>query len=140
MLRRRILFVALGALLLGTTPVRDRVAATENSNSMAEFWVPAAPPRTHYRIECRIDSVSRSLIGSEVIRFKNESSRPLSRLALDWQVSSRQMVKIVINGTPVSILADSSQPTIPSPLLFDLPPELATGKQVEITLNFNQPL
>jgi hypothetical protein len=122
-------------LLLGIT-LEIGVAKEENT-SKAGFWVPRVPPRAYYSIECRIDTASESLIGTEVIRFENKSSERLSRLALDWSVNSRQTLKILIDGTSVPILTDSGQATIPSPVLFDLPPKISAGEQITLTINFS---
>ena len=138
MLQRSILHGVYPALLFVVALLCGTGIARQNNGSGADFWVPVAPPRAHYTIKCHIDSVSKSLVGSEQIRLKNESSKPLSRLALDWSLSSRQMVKIAVNGTPARIVSDSGQ--VPPPLVLELPQALLPGKEIALSLQFSQPM
>lgn len=55
------------------------------------------------------DTVSKKLAGSEIISFKNESSKPISCLALDWSLGSHQSLTITINRQLIlPVTGDSS--------------------------------
>ena len=47
------------------------------------FWSPAVPPRAHYAIEVSYSATNQQLEGTTVIRFRNETRRPIGRIALD---------------------------------------------------------
>jgi hypothetical protein len=48
------------------------------------FWAPVAPPRAHYAIKAKFIPDASRLEGSETIRFRNDTLRPIGRIALDW--------------------------------------------------------
>lgn len=93
-----------------------------------EFWAPASPPRAHYSVEVRFSPESSRLEGTEIIRFRNDTERPLGRIALRWY---GDVLSVQMNGTPAE----------PSPgkhgiALFDAPSEIAPGDQAELRVEF----
>jgi hypothetical protein len=102
------------------------------------FWTPASLPHCYYNITCRIDTAQKNLNGSEVVRIKNPTNRPMHRLALDWSVNNRQTLRITVKGIPVAVLTDSGQTNLTTPILFDLPQALAGGASMELELAFSQ--
>lgn len=108
--------------------------------SKTSYWVPAVPPRAHYTIDCRINPSAGSLKGTEIMRFRNNTSKPIHRLALNWSLSTDQTVEITIHGKPVPILNGSERMPLPSSILFELPEALPPGEQVELDLNFSKAL
>lgn len=128
------------ALVLAVTLLCAPAYARKFGGSEDHFWVPPSPPHAHYTINCRIDTLSATLVGSEVVRLNNESSRPLSRLALDWSLGSRRTLKVELGGAQVRLLSDSSQPIVPSPIAIDLPHAVSPGEQFTLTIRFSRPL
>jgi len=47
-----------------------------------EFWAPLAPPRAHYNADIRYDPATSRLQGNESIRFRNDTGRPIGRIAI----------------------------------------------------------
>lgn len=137
-LHEHILHGLLCPLLLGMTLVCETVVARDGTASKHDYWVPVAPPRAHYTIECQFDTGSRRLVGVETIDFKNESAKSIGCLALDWSVSTSQTLIITTNGKSVRLLADSGQTNTTPPLLFELPQILPPGKRITLTLRFSQ--
>jgi len=118
----------------GPEPIEDSGFIGDN------YWVPPVPPRAHYTIDCRIDSHASLLEGTEVIRFTNNTSRFIHRIALDWGISSDQTLEITVNGKPVPIAAEPEQASLSSPILFDLPQALPPSKRIELNLKFTRSL
>jgi hypothetical protein len=48
------------------------------------FWAPVDPPRAEYSIRASINADGSTLAGSETIRFRNGTSRPIGRVAFDF--------------------------------------------------------
>jgi hypothetical protein len=49
-----------------------------------DFWAPVVPPRAHYAIDAKFIPDASRLEGTETIRFRNDTLRPIGRVALDW--------------------------------------------------------
>jgi hypothetical protein len=49
-----------------------------------EFWAPVAPPRAHYSIDIKFLPDTSRLEGTETVRFRNDTQRPIRRIALQW--------------------------------------------------------
>lgn len=133
------LSVLTGCVLLSIHLFLGIGKAEDVDRSMKGYGIPNVPPKAHYIIDCHIDPATKSLKGTEIIRLRNNSSRPIYQLALDWSLSNGQTVIITVNGRQISTLADSEQTDLISPILFELPVELPPGEQVELNLRFNQP-
>ena len=138
--KRYLLYFVVVCLLLimyvhcGPESIKDKGFTRDN------YWVPPVPPQAHYTIDCRIDSHASLLEGTEVIRFTNNTSRFIHRIALDWGISSDQTLEITVNGKPVHIAAEPEQASLSSPILFDLPQALPPGKRIELSLKFTRSL
>jgi hypothetical protein len=48
------------------------------------FWAPADPPRASYSIEASISDDGARLTGSERVRFRNDTSRGIGRVAFQF--------------------------------------------------------
>ena len=105
------------ALLLTTTAV-----------ARTEFWAPVAPPRAHYAIEAKFIPDASRLEGTETIRFRNDTRRPIGRVALDWY---GEILGVRANGA----VAPPS-PGKQSVALFDLPADIPPGGEVELSVSF----
>ena len=96
-----------------------------------DFWAPVNPPRAHYSIYARFVAHTSRLEGTETIRFRNNTRRPIGRIALSW------------HGDVLRVRADGV-PAEPSPgkygiALFDLPRDVAPGGEIELSIDFGAP-
>jgi hypothetical protein len=93
-----------------------------------DFWAPVAPPRAHYSVEVRFVADASRLEGTETIRFRNDTRRPIGRIALDWW---GDVLRVRANG-----VASEGAPGKHSIPLFDLPSEVAPGGDVNLEVEF----
>lgn len=96
-----------------------------------EFWVPVAPPRAHYTIVMKFVPETSRLEGAETIRFRNNARHPIGRIALDWY---GDILRVRANGVPVS-----PAPGKYSVALFDLPSDVPSGGEIELSVDFGAP-
>ena len=74
---------------------------------------------------------SSRLEGTETIRFRNETRRPIGRIALRWY---GDVLRVRANG----VSAERS-PGKYSVALFDLPHDVRPGGEVELSIDFGAP-
>ena len=101
------------------------------AGARVDFWAPVNPPRAHYSIDARFVAEMSRLEGTEKIRFRNNTRRPIGRIALSW------------HGDVLRVRADGV-PAEPSPgkygiALFDLPRDVAPGGEIELSIDFGAP-
>jgi hypothetical protein len=96
-----------------------------------EFWAPVAPPRAHYSIDVKFIADPSRLEGTETIRFRNETRKPIGRIALRW---SGEVLRVRANGAPAG-----RSPGKYSVALFDLPQDVRPGGEVELSIDFAAP-
>jgi len=96
--------------------------------SRTEFWAPLAPPRAHYSANVKYDAASSRLEGTETIHFRNDSGRPIGRIALRWFGDT---LSVAANGTPLH-----GSPARANITLFDLPQDLAPGVEIALSVTF----
>lgn len=94
-----------------------------------EFWAPVAPPRAQYAVDVKFDGAR--LEGTETIKFRNETARPMGRLALQW---FGDVLRVRVDGA-----AAERVPGTTGASLFDLPREIAPGSPVELNVEFGAP-
>ena len=92
-----------------------------------EFWAPAAPPLAHYSAEVRYDADSSRLTGTETIRFRNDTGRPIGRVLMQWYGDG---LSVSVDGVKLqSTIADSGT-------LLDFPADLAPGTEISLAVSF----
>jgi tetratricopeptide (TPR) repeat protein len=96
--------------------------------SRTEFWAPLAPPRAHYSANVKYDAGFSRLEGTETIHFRNDSGRPIGRIALRWFGDS---LAVTANGTALPHTPAGANVT-----LFDLPRDLAPGAEITLAVTF----
>ncbi len=117
-------------------------AATQASPNASGYFVPAQPPRSHYRIDARFDFSVGLLEGREVIVLKNDSTRPMDTVALAWWMrSTDQSVELSTGGVRLEPRADvPAPPNTRSPLFFRLPAPLRPGQTLTLEAGFRTKL
>jgi tetratricopeptide (TPR) repeat protein len=93
-----------------------------------EFWAPVAPPRAHYSVNIKFVAETSRLEGTEVIRFRNDTRRPIGRIALRW---FGETLRVQANG-----VAAGRSPGKQSAPLFDLPRDVPPGGDLELSVEF----
>jgi tetratricopeptide (TPR) repeat protein len=93
-----------------------------------EFWAPLAPSRAHYSANVKYEPGSSRLEGAETINFRNDSGRPIGRVALRWFGDS---LSVTANGTALH-----SAPAGENVTLLDLPQDLAPGAEIALSVTF----
>jgi hypothetical protein len=96
-----------------------------------EFWAPVAPPRAHYSVNVKFVTDTSRLEGMETIRFRNDTQKPIGRIALDW---FGDVLRVQANGVPAE-----RAPGRYSVALFDLPSDVAPGGDVKLEVEFGAP-
>lgn len=102
-----------------------------------EYRVPTEPPKSHYKIDVRIDLERKRIEGNGAITFTNHASFPLEVLAFDWSVKDGRSLVVSMDGEPL-ILKDVTNPfSIPSPLLYKLPKPVTPGSKVILHMEYS---
>ncbi len=96
-----------------------------------EFWAPVAPPRAHYSVDMKFVPDPARLEGTETIRFRNDTQRPIGRIALQWYGN---VVRVRANGVPAE-----RAPGKYSVALYDLPKDVRPGGEIELSIDFGTP-
>jgi len=108
------------------------VLFTTAAVARTNFWAPVAPPHAHYSIDEEFVADPSHLEGSETIRFRNTTQRPIGRIALDWY---GEILTVRANG-----VAATPSPGKYSPALFDVPNDVPPGGQVALAIDFRAPM
>jgi tetratricopeptide (TPR) repeat protein len=93
-----------------------------------EFWAPVAPPRAHYLVDVKFIPETERLEGSETIHFRNDTRRPIGRVALEWY---GDVLRVKANGVPAE-----RSPGKYSVALYDLPRDVKPGAEIELSIDF----
>jgi tetratricopeptide (TPR) repeat protein len=102
-----------------------------------KFFAPAEPPKSHYKIEARIDLARVLVEGKETVTFKNSSSLPISVLAFDWAIKEGRSIELEMDGKPLALMNSAKNPPLSSPLLFELPKPLAPRATAKVDIKFS---
>lgn len=100
------------------------------------FWVSKDPPKSHYKIEVKIDVDNDIVEGREVIILPNNTSKPIHVIALDWSISDKFSIDITAGGKPLALLNSKNNSPTTSPLFYRLPEPLMPGSKSELDINF----
>ncbi|MGB7296022.1 MAG: tetratricopeptide repeat protein [Candidatus Aminicenantales bacterium] len=103
------------------------------------YRVPAEVPKSHYRLDARIELASSGFIeGKETIALKNSAASEITMIALDWPVGPDSELVVSIEGQAITPLNPEKLAALPSPLFFLLPKPLKPGRKVEIAAAFKK--
>lgn len=104
---------------------------TATALARTEFWAPVAPPRAHYSVNARFVADTSRLEGTETIRFRNDTRRPIGRIALKWY---GDVLRVRANDVPAE-----RSPGKYGIALYDLPQDARPGGEVELSIDFGAP-
>jgi tetratricopeptide (TPR) repeat protein len=110
------------------------------AGAQEQFLVPADPPRAQYRIDASIELIDhRLIVGSEgTVEFTNTLPKPLSLIAIDWQIDPFHTIEVKWKGQPVSLLNRAKGSPEVSPLIYELPSSVPTGQKVRLDVQFSK--
>ncbi len=110
-----------------------------SSAAQEGFVVPAEIPKSHYRIDARIDLATPGWVdGQGTITLKNNSSLKIGVIALDWSLGPDSTLTVSVGGEELTPVNPEKLSALSSPLFFRLPKPLKPGKKIEIAATFRQ--
>jgi hypothetical protein len=112
----RLLLVLGGLCLAANVPAGDG------------FWAPLDPPRAKYEISVRYSPESDRLHGRETIRFRNDTARPIHRIAFRW---FGRILAVRSNGAAAARPEGKHQHH-----LYELPEPLEPGREVALVVEY----
>jgi tetratricopeptide (TPR) repeat protein len=128
-------------IILSTFVILFSLSARPSPGAQVGYKVPAEIPKSHYRIDARIELVvPGSIEGKESIVFKNSSTAEIEMIALDWAIDPESSLRLSVSGKELIPLNPENIATLPSPLFFRLPKPLKPGKKIEMAVTFNKPV
>lgn len=98
-----------------------------------DYWVPQKPLKAHYEIDCSIDLTEGLLEGTEIIRFRNTTSRSIYRLAIKW--TSLGTMDIKNNDKPVAVLAETKEGA-ESYTVIELPEPIGPNEKTTLQIKY----
>jgi len=122
-----ITLIALTQASVGSTEL------TSGSSIAANYWVPKNPPKAHYKVDCSIDLTKGLLEGTEVIRFKNATSRAIRRLNVKW--TSLGSMEITSKDKVVKILAETKEGA-ESYTVIELPEPIGPNEKTTLQIKY----
>jgi hypothetical protein len=129
------LIAALALIGLGSILTPACVKARQ-ARAAGGYFVPADVPRSSYRIDSRIDPESGVVDGRETIEFRNDSSRALDTIALNWALNEAQSIEVSAGGVKLAPRGEGSAPNTSVPPFYRLPAPVATGKALVLDAAF----
>jgi len=114
--------------------------SAQNLQSSPDFYVPADPPRAQYIIDGKVEVSQGSFIvsGQGTIVFEWRFHKPLSIIALSWDVDAATSLEISVQGKPLRLMnADKDLPAS-TPLFYELPKPLAKGARLKLDVKFSR--
>jgi hypothetical protein len=102
--------------------------ATPAAPSPNEFWAPVEPSRAKYDIVVSYSPDTQRLQGTQRVRFRNHSSRPIHRVAFRWF------------GGITGVRSDGAVASRPqgkyAQHVFDLPQPIGSGSDAELVVDY----
>jgi len=102
------------------------------------YWVPADPPKSHYRIDARVDPQKGFIEGKETVTLKNHSDRTIGVLAFDWALSESSSIDITAEGKKLTLINTKQGKWPESPLFYRLPEPASPGAQIQLDITFKK--
>jgi tetratricopeptide (TPR) repeat protein len=130
---RKFGLAAASAILCLSATLAQTPAAARPERGADGYFVPVEVPSSRYRIDARIDLQAGVVDGRETVELRNDSSRPLDTIALDWSLNEAQSVEVSAGGLTLTPRRDGASPNIPAPLFYRLPSPIPRGGVLTMT-------
>ena len=108
------------------------------SGAKDRYQTPVSPPRSHYRIDARIDLEDGVAAGRETITLRNSSTIPLTTVALAWTISDTSSLDVSVGGKKLAPRTDEEGARRKSPVSYVLPHPIAPGGKLVLDVSFNE--
>ncbi len=108
------------------------------SGADGRYKTPLNPPKSHYRIDTRIDLEDGTVTGRETITLQNTSTIPLTSVALAWTISDQSSLDVSAGGKKLAPLADEEGGKRKSPVSFVLPHPIAPRERLVLDVSFSE--
>jgi len=102
------------------------------------YWVPADPPKCHYKIDAKVDLDVGFIEGKETVTLRNDSNRSISVVAIDWLKSAAFSIDVAASGEELPVLNMKTENTAESPLFYRVPEPLKPGGQIQFEISFKR--
>ena len=102
------------------------------------FWVPVDPPKCHYTIDARIDLNKGFIEGKQRVTLMNDSDRPISVVAFDWNIGEAYSLDIRAAGRQLELMNFKSAPSVSSLLFYRLSEPVKPGSKLEFDIAFKE--
>jgi len=116
------------------------ICSAQTLQSSPDFYVPADPPSAQYIIDGKVEVSQGSFIvsGQGTIAFEWRFHKPLSIIALGWNLDAATSLEISVRGKSLRLLnADNGLPAS-SPLFYELPAPLPKGARLKLDVKFSR--
>ncbi len=100
------------------------------------YWVPADPPKCHYKIDAKVDLDVGFIEGKEMVTLRNDSNRSISVVGIDWLISAAYSIDVAVLGESLPVLNMRNENSAESPLFYRLPEPLKPGGQIQFDIMF----
>ncbi len=111
-----------------------------NIFSQIDFWVPATPPKSEYKLDLDIDFENKLIEGGGSISFLNNGKKPLTSIAIDYTINDYNLISIIQDGKPLDVYNPNDKDQLNSPVFFILNEAVEAGEQAELQLKFKRRL
>jgi len=128
------LFIVFFLVLLGACSSPERNV----SGAKDRYQTPASPPKSHYRIDARIDLEDGVAAGRETIALRNSSTIPLTTVALAWTISDMSSLDVSFGDKKLAPRADEEGAKRESPVSYVLPHPIAPGERLVLDVSFSE--
>lgn len=116
------------------------IFTSSNIFAQIDFWVPATPPKSEYKVDLDINFENKIAEGHGSIRFLNTGEKPLTSIAIDYTISDYSLMKIIQDGKPLEVYNPDNVLQVNSPVFFILDQAIKAGEQTELQLSFKKRL
>jgi tetratricopeptide (TPR) repeat protein len=106
------------------------------SQAYEGYWVPKDIPKSHYKIETKINVTNAEVEGKGKIVLNNTASRPIQIIAFDWSISDRSSLTVSIGGIQLTSLNAENDSLASSPLFYRLPHPVESGTSMELDVAY----
>lgn len=118
-------FIILVSILAGQAISKNEEIATTTNSGLAK------PPKFNYTIECSFDTAEGFFEGTEIIRFRNTTSEPMSRFELRWTPGGN----LEISSNDREIKTDNSSDSSSRSIEFSEP--ILPGESGDLQIKFD---
>lgn len=111
-----------------------------NIYAQVDYWVPADPPKSEYKVDLNINFENEFAEGHGSIRFLNTGKKPLTSIAIDYTISDYSLLTITQDGKTLEVYNPQNKLQVNNPVFFLLDKAVNSGEKAELQLSFKKRL